>query len=84
VTLALTAEQVAEALGYLHRRGGGNATLIRSMYREGAFPSPIDPGQPVIRWRWSRAVVEGYVAGDWSRADGCSAQVQASGSKPGS
>lgn len=63
--LAMTADQVAEELEYAHRDGTPNGDVIRHLYREGDFPAPIDPAQPVNRWRWSRARVEQYVAGTW-------------------
>jgi hypothetical protein len=64
-SLALTADGVAAELEYVKQSGDPNGELIRQLYREGDFPPPIDPDQPVIRWRWSRAVVERYVAGEW-------------------
>jgi hypothetical protein len=70
-SLVLTVDQVAAELEYFHRpaegqeRGAPNSDLVREMYREGDFPPPIDPAQPVTRWRWSRTVVERYVAGEW-------------------
>lgn len=63
--LVMTADQVAAELEYLRPGGTGRGDTIREMYREGDFPPPIDPDQPVVRWRWSRAVVERYVAGEW-------------------
>ncbi len=64
--LALTADQVAELMQYLHRDGTGNAELIRSMYRAGEFLGPIDSSQPVTRWRWYRPTVEMYMSGRWN------------------
>lgn len=63
--LVLSADQVAAELEYRHRDGSGNGEVIRSMYRAGDFPPPIDHRQPAVRWRWSRAVVERYVLGEW-------------------
>lgn len=66
--LALTADQVAAELGYFHRDESPYGELIRSMYREGDFPAPIDPSLGVSRWRWSRVIVEQYAAGEWRLA----------------
>lgn len=65
--MALTADQVAAELEYFHRDGTPNGDVVRSMYRSGEFPAPIDPVQPVQRWRWARVRVEQYVAGEWPK-----------------
>lgn len=66
--LAMTADQVAAELEYFHRDGSPNGDVVRRMYRDGEFPAPIDSTQPVQRWRWARARVEQYVAGEWQTA----------------
>ena len=66
--LAMTADQVAAELEYFHRDGTPNGDVIRRLYRDGEFPAPIDPEQPVQRWRWARARVEQYVTGEWRTA----------------
>lgn len=62
-SLAMTADQVAIELEYFHRDGTPNGDLIRQLFRDETFPAPIDPEQPVVRWRWARPVVERYVLG---------------------
>lgn len=56
--VALTAEEVGRALKYKNP-----AVRIRSMYRAGNFPAPIDPALPVTSWRWSPRVIEAYIDG---------------------
>lgn len=63
--LVLSAAQVGELLEYRKPNGAGNGETIRDLYRNGNFPPPIDKDQPAVRWRWSRVVVERYVAGEW-------------------
>jgi hypothetical protein len=53
--ITLTADETARVVGY---RDGHQ---IRSMYRNGRFPAPIDPGLPVRLWRWSRRQIVRYV-----------------------
>jgi predicted DNA-binding transcriptional regulator AlpA len=52
--LVLTAEEAGALVGY-------EARSIRALYRQGRFPSPIDPTLGARRWRWSRRAVEVYV-----------------------
>lgn len=61
----LTAADVARALQYLSRNGQPNGGTVRALYRAGSMPGPIDPSLPVRQWRWSRAVIDAYVAGEW-------------------
>lgn len=65
MALAMTADQVAAELEYFHRDGTPNGDVVRKLYRDGQFPAPIDPLQPVQRWRWARTIVEQYVTGEW-------------------
>jgi predicted DNA-binding transcriptional regulator AlpA len=53
--LTLDAREVADLVGY---RG---PETIRTLYRTGKFPPPIDPSLTVHWWRWSRRRVEQYV-----------------------
>ena len=57
MTSALTAAQVGRLLSYRPER-------VRSMYRAGQFPAPIDPTLAPVSWRWSPFVVEAYIDGD--------------------
>ena len=66
--LVLTAEHVAEAMGWMSRSepASPRRDKVRAMVRQGRFPKPIDDAEPVHMWRWSRAVVEAYVDGTWT------------------
>lgn len=61
--LVLTVDDVAVALGYETRDGRPDRDKVRRLAREGRIPSPIDPGLPVVDWRWSRRLVEQYASG---------------------
>lgn len=66
--LTLTCGEVAVALGYLRtgqHAGEPNRTLVHRLARDGSIPQPIDMELSVTRWRWSRAEIEAYVAGQW-------------------
>ena len=53
---ALTASEVGKLLRY-------PAARVRSMYRAGTFPAPIDPTLSAVQWRWSPRVVADYIDG---------------------
>jgi predicted DNA-binding transcriptional regulator AlpA len=59
--LTLTSDDVATALGY-------SRVVVRRLARDGKIPPPIDPTLSVAWWRWSRAEVEAYAAGQWRSA----------------
>lgn len=66
--LTLTSGEVAVALNYLRAgqyAGQPNRHLVRQLARDGSIPPPIDMSLSVARWRWSRADIEAYVAGQW-------------------
>lgn len=64
-SLTLTTGEVARALGYFHRDGQPNRTVVRALARDGRIPPPIDMELATVLWRWSRAEIEAYVAGQW-------------------
>jgi hypothetical protein len=63
--LTLSADAAADLLGILHRDGRPYGAEIRTLYRSGRFPAPIDAELPVRRWRWSRRDVLAYGNGEW-------------------
>jgi hypothetical protein len=63
--LTLTSGEVAKLLGYLTRDGDPNRRLIRKFAGEGKIPPPINDEVALAHWRWSRAEIEAYVAGEW-------------------
>lgn len=64
-SLTLMCGEVAELLGYRRRDGKPNRDAIRRLAREGKIPPPIDDTLTTGWWRWSRAEVESYAAGEW-------------------
>lgn len=68
MTLVMTCGEVATELGYVRRDGTPARHLVRTLVREGKLPPPIDPTLTVAHWRWSRKVIEQYVAGEWQPA----------------
>lgn len=65
-SLTLMCGEVASALGYNRRDGSPNRVLVRRLAREGKIPPPIDSTLTVGWWRWSRAEIEAYAAGEWA------------------
>lgn len=61
MTAVLTAQQVADMLGYKVRR-------VHELARMGKIPGPIDPTVSTVLWRWSPAVLDEYVNGQWDAA----------------
>jgi hypothetical protein len=68
MALVMTAVEVAEEMSWLTSADipRPRPEKVRAMVREGRFPQPIDMTEPVHLWRWSRADVERYAAGEWS------------------
>jgi hypothetical protein len=64
--LTMTAGQLAMAFAYVQRRDGKpDRKKVYRLVRAGILPGPIDARLDVIDWRWSRAVIERYAAGEW-------------------
>jgi hypothetical protein len=72
--LVLDTSAVAVALGYVRQRGAHKGepdrNLVRRLAREGKIPAPIDDELSPTRWRWSRAQIEAYAAGEWKPRQG--------------
>jgi hypothetical protein len=67
--LTVTAAGAATLLGWWTRRDGEvvpNGERVRSLYRSGKFPAPVDPTLGARSWFWSRRVVELYADGTWT------------------
>jgi hypothetical protein len=65
--LVMTAAEVAEELGYVHRVSGKpDAAKVRRLVREHRLPAPLDAELPVVDWRWSRPMIERYAAGQFT------------------
>lgn len=64
-SLTLTTGEVAHALGYLSRDGRPNRAVVRRLARARKIPPPIDDTLALAWWRWSRAEIESYAAGQW-------------------
>lgn len=70
VQRTLTSGEVAIILGYIHRHGKHEGQPDRykvyKMARAGVIPAAINADNlPCIDWRWSPAVIDAYVAGEW-------------------
>lgn len=68
MALVLTADEVAEALGYSTRAGDPDRDKVRRLARAGRIPQPIDQALPVVDWRWSRPLIERYAVGKYTPA----------------
>jgi predicted DNA-binding transcriptional regulator AlpA len=62
--LTLTADEIREVRdsdGRAVRLIDFSPSYIRSLYRRGEFPPPINPQMNPRMWRWSRTRIERYI-----------------------